>query len=183
MLTIAVLIGCVFASVWAWSSDTAAIWLRWSFRPYCIKHYHEWYRALTSVFFHADWAHLAVNLFVFYSFGQKMERHYGGEVYMALLLVGAAGSALITYLQYADNPYHLSIGLSGVVNAVVFAFILHHPKAKLLVFLLLPLPAWLFALLYLAYSFYEARWGRGLINHWAHIGGAAAGIVFAAFVP
>lgn len=145
-----------------------------------MKHHQEWYRALTGVFLHANWIHLAVNLFVFYSFGRQMERFYGEELYLGLLLAGAAGSALATYLQYADNPYHLSIGLSGVVNAVVFAFILHNPKATLLVFLLLPLPAWLFALLYLAYSFYEARRGGSYINHWAHIGGAAAGIFFAA---
>jgi membrane associated rhomboid family serine protease len=76
----------------------------------------------------------------------------------------------------------VSIGLSGVVNAVLFAFILHHPETKLLVFFFFPLPAWLFALLYVAYSFYEAKRGVGMVNHWAHLGGAMAGVIFAAFI-
>lgn len=176
------MLGCIGASVWAWGLSTEEVWRWWSLRPHRMKHHQEWYRALTSVFFHADWMHLGVNLFVFYSFGRQMEQFYGEYVYLGLLLAGAAGSALFTYLWYAENPYHSSIGLSGVVNAVVFAFILHNPKATLLVFLLLPLPAWVFALLYLAYSFYEARRGQGYLNHWAHIGGAAAGIVFAAIL-
>lgn len=182
MLTVAMLVGCIGASLWAWSAYPEKVWSQWGLRPYRIKHYQEWYRVLTSVFLHADWMHLGVNLLVFYSFGRRMEGIYGEGLYLALLLVGVAGSALVTYLKYEDNPYHSSIGLSGVVNAVVFAFILHNPKATLLLFLLLPMPAWLFALLYLAYSFYEARQGKGYINHWAHIGGAAAGILFAAVV-
>ena len=182
MLTIVVITGCIVASIWAWTESAQAVWSEWSLRPYRIKHYQEWYRVLTSVFFHGDWMHLGFNLLAFYSFGRRMEGLYGEGLYLALLLVGAAGSALVTYLKYEDNPYYSSIGLSGVVYAVLFAFLLHNPKAMMLVFRLIQMPAWLLALLYLAYSFYEASQGKGYINHWAHIGGAAAGIFFAAIV-
>ncbi|GIV23681.1 MAG: hypothetical protein KatS3mg025_1340 [Bacteroidia bacterium] len=142
----------------------------------------EWHRLLTSIFFHADLTHLLVNAIVFLSFGRVMEAYYGPEKYIGLLLTGLLGSGLLTLWRYQRSPQHVSIGLSGVVNAVLFAFILHNPTAKLLIFFLLPMPAWLFALLYIAYSVYEGQNERGYVNHWAHIGGAAAGIIFAYFL-
>lgn len=182
-LTLLVLFACVGASLWAWGSHPQSVWLRWGLIPYRLRHYAEWYRVLTATLFHADFMHLLLNAVVFYSFGSTLERQYGRGLYALLLLAGALGSALADYWRYKDNPQHVSIGLSGVVNAVLFAFILHYPKAQLLVFGLLPLPAWLFALLYLAYSLYAAHQGRDYVNHWAHLGGAAAGIVFAYLLP
>lgn len=110
-----------------------------------------------------------------------MERYYGEKLYLLLLLAGVAGSGLLTYLRYRNNPYHVSIGLSGVVNAVLFSFIVLYPKATLLVWFI-PMPAWVFAVLYLIYSLYEAYRGQSYVNHWAHLGGAAAGVIFAFYL-
>jgi len=180
-LTTAVLILCGAASLWGWSGPTTTIWGRWGLAPYYMQRYNEWYRLITSVFFHADFFHLLLNGFVFYSFGSQMERHYGAELYLLLLLAGALGSGLLTYVRYKDNPYHISIGLSGVVNAVVFSFVALYPQATLLVWFI-PMPAWVFAILYLLYSLYEARRGQSYVNHWAHLGGAAAGVIFALYL-
>ncbi|MCX7605875.1 MAG: rhomboid family intramembrane serine protease [Bacteroidia bacterium] len=182
-ITLVVLGVCAAASLWAWGQGQQLQWTRWGLVPYRIRLHGEWYRFLTSIFFHADVTHLLVNSIVFYSFGSVMERYYGPLMYSLLLGAGTVGSGLLTYLRYHHNPHHVSIGLSGVVNAVLFAFILHNPKATLLIFFFLPLPAWLFALLYLLYSLYEARRGQGIVNHWAHLGGAAAGLVFAYLQP
>ncbi|MCX8111664.1 MAG: rhomboid family intramembrane serine protease [Bacteroidia bacterium] len=168
----------ILTSTWAWISHPQVRWSHWGLSPYLVRTQGEWYRFITSPFFHADLFHLLLNGLVFYSFGRQMELYYGRPLYAGLLLVGAAGSGAATYFRYKDNPHHLSIGLSGVVNAVVFSFIVLYPKATLLVWFL-PLPAWLFALLYLGYSVYEARRGQGYVNHWAHLGGAASGIIFA----
>jgi membrane associated rhomboid family serine protease len=43
-----------------------------------------------------------------------------------------------------------------------------------------PIPAPLFAVLYLAYSYYLSRHSAGWINHDAHIGGALTGLAFVA---
>ncbi|MCS7152927.1 MAG: rhomboid family intramembrane serine protease [Bacteroidia bacterium] len=180
-LTSIVLIGCGIASLWAWSGSTQSIWYEWGLAPYRMRENHEWYRLLTSLFFHADILHLLLNGVVFHSFGSEMEAFYGKKLYVMLLLAGALGSGMLTYLKYNDNPVHVSIGLSGVVNAVVFSFIVQRPSATLLVWFI-PLPAWLFAILYLAYSLYEAQRGGSYINHWAHLGGAAAGVIFAYLV-
>ncbi len=181
-LTLLLILLCAAASFWAWRQDPHTAWSQWGFSPYRIRFYKEWYRFLTSIFFHMDLMHLLLNAIVFYSFGTFVEGVYSPGAYLLLLLIGALGSGAMTYWRYHQNPHHLSIGLSGVVNATMFAFILNHPQATLLVFFVLPMPAWLFALLYLAYSFYEGQQGRGLVNHWAHLGGALGGMIFALLV-
>ncbi|MEN3041484.1 MAG: rhomboid family intramembrane serine protease [Bacteroidia bacterium] len=179
-ITIGIILTCIAASLWAWSGDTQYIWKRWGHVPYLIRLRGEWYRFFTSIFFHSDIVHLALNSVVFYSFGREMEVYYGRNMYLLLLLLGLIGSGLATYLRYQNRPAHISIGLSGVVNAVVFSFIIHNPTTTLIVWFI-PLPAWLFALLYLGYSIYGGLREGSFIDHWAHLGGAIVGIVFAIY--
>ena len=42
-------------------------------KPYRVIHAHEWYRVITHGFVHADWGHLFVNMFTFWSFGEYIE--------------------------------------------------------------------------------------------------------------
>ncbi|MEN2992742.1 MAG: rhomboid family intramembrane serine protease [Bacteroidia bacterium] len=182
-LTEGVIGACILLSFWAWAQEEPdTLWIKWGLSPYAVWDYSEWYRLFTSVFFHDGILHLLVNSLVFYSFGRPVELYYGWKVYLALLITGALASGLLTLWMYKKDPRHLSIGLSGVVNAVLFAYILNYPWATLLLFGLLPLPAWVFALLYVGYSLYAALQERSFVNHWAHLGGALGGLAFAYLV-
>jgi membrane associated rhomboid family serine protease len=70
-----------------------------------------------------------------------------------------------------------SLGASGAVSAVLFSFILLAPWQTLYVFFF-PLPAIIFAVLYLTYTAYMSKKGGDQINHSAHLWGAIYGIVF-----
>src|SRR5699024_3831736 len=72
---------------------------------------------------------------------------------------------------------YVSLGASGAVSAVLFAFILLQPWEVFFVFFI-PLPALLYAVAYVRYSIYMDRQGRDNINHSAHLWGAAYGVVF-----
>jgi membrane associated rhomboid family serine protease len=62
---------------------------------------------------------------------------------------------------------------------VLFAAIVYFPWMKLFIIPIpLPIPAPLFAVAYVAYSWWSARQARGRINHDAHLGGALFGLVF-----
>ncbi|MCS7162037.1 MAG: rhomboid family intramembrane serine protease [Bacteroidia bacterium] len=179
-LTEGIIGACILLSFWAWAQERpSALWVKWGLSPYAVRHHSEWYRLFTSLFFHGEIVHLLVNSLVFYSFGRPMERYYGWKAYLVLLFIGALASGLLTLWRYREDYRHLSIGLSGVVSAVLFAYILHYPRATLLLFGLLPLPAWVFALLYVGYSLYAAFEERSFVNHWAHLGGALGGLAFA----
>jgi membrane associated rhomboid family serine protease len=74
------------------------------------------------------------------------------------------------------------VGASGATAAVLFSFILFQPTAQLGIYFIIPMPAWLFGLLYLAYEWYMSRRGRDGIAHDAHYFGALYGIAFTALV-
>jgi membrane associated rhomboid family serine protease len=80
-------------------------------------------------------------------------------------------------MRHMDDPDYRSLGASGAVSAVLFAFILINPWAMILVFVV-PVPAILFALVYLGYTIYMDRLRTDRINHSAHLWGAIYGILF-----
>ena len=75
--------------------------------------------------------------------------------------------------------YYNALGASGAVSAVIFAYIILAPTQKLmLLFLPIPIPAYLFGLIFLGVEYYLGKRGRGNIGHDAHFWGAVYGILF-----
>src|ERR1700704_3551559 len=98
--------------------------------PYRIKRNREYYRFLTSGFIHINHVHLLFNMFSFYFFGTLIERIFshlfgaaGGFYFITLYLLAVIVSDLPTYFKQKDNPQYNSLGASGGVAAVIFAFI------------------------------------------------------------
>jgi membrane associated rhomboid family serine protease len=158
---------------------------RGMFRPYRMVRYRTWYELLTSGFLHANLAHLFVNMFVLFFFGIELERMIGPSDFLILYLSGIIISSIPTLYKFKNDPGYATVGASGAVGSVLFAFIFLFPTEKLILILLpIPIPAWLFAMLYLAYSIFESKRRRGKINHEAHIAGALWGVIYMTlFVP
>jgi membrane associated rhomboid family serine protease len=141
----------------------------------------EWWRLLTHGFVHADGAHLAVNMIVLFFFGRAMEPLLAGRIgelgFLGFYLGGIVLAMLPTHVRrYRDNNFR-SLGASGAVAALLFAYILVEPWSMLLV-LVIPMPAIVFAALYVGYSIWAERYARDNVNHGAHIAGAVWGVVF-----
>jgi membrane associated rhomboid family serine protease len=95
-----------------------------------------------------------------------------------ILYVGALIFSLLpTYYKHRNDENYRSLGASGAVSAVIFAFILIKPWDTLQVFFI-PIPSIVYAVLFLGYSVYMSRKGGDYINHDAHFFGALFGIVF-----
>ncbi|HEY4647280.1 MAG TPA: rhomboid family intramembrane serine protease [Steroidobacteraceae bacterium] len=150
-------------------------------RPYYLLRRREFGTLIASGFVHADVPHLIFNLLTFYFFAFALERHIGSVRFVLLYFAGLLCSDIGTYLKHRDNPDYASLGASGAISAVLFASIVYFPGQSLFILPIpFPIPAPLFAVGYLAYTYYSARHSKGRINHDAHLGGALTGLVFVA---
>lgn len=142
----------------------------------------EFHRFVTHGFVHADGQHLLFNMITLFFFGQAVapffERYVGAAGFMLFYLAGIAVAILPSYLRHRNDPRYRSLGASGAVSAVLFAYILMAPWSIIYVFVV-PVPAILFAAAYTAYSFYAGRQGTDNVNHSAHLWGGAYGVIVA----
>lgn len=151
------------------------------FRPYEYARGLRRATIITSGFVHADMAHLLFNMLAFWSFGVPLEYRIGTTAFVVLYGAGLLLSQYGTYRKHRNNPDYATLGASGAVSAVMFAYIVYSPTSKLMmIFLPVPIPAPVFGIVYLAYSIWSARNSRDRINHDAHLGGALTGLAFVA---
>lgn len=151
-------------------------------RPYFTFREGKWYQLLTSGFLHADGNHLLFNMITFFFFAPTMEKVMGIPLFFTLYITGIIVSSLPTLFRHRDNPNYASLGASGGVEAILFAYILLFPLNNLYLFFIpVGIPAIIFGGLFMGYSYYEAKKQRGNVNHEAHIAGAAYGVLFTLF--
>ncbi|HJR73647.1 MAG TPA: rhomboid family intramembrane serine protease [Luteimonas sp.] len=151
--------------------------------PPAIDRGKQYDRLVTHGFIHADWMHLLFNMVTLWSFGATMERFYtqyiGALGYVAFYLSAIVVAILPTYMRHRHDAGYRSLGASGAVSAVLFAFILLDPWSGIYLFLIpIPIPAFLFAALYVGYSIWMDKRGGDNVNHSAHLYGAAYGVMF-----
>ncbi|KAB0626088.1 rhomboid family intramembrane serine protease [Acinetobacter gandensis] len=140
----------------------------------------EYDRFISHGFIHADGAHLLFNMITLFFFGSVIEsfyRQYFFDMGFVLFYLSGLIAAIIpSYLKHKHDTHWASLGASGAVSAVLFAYILFEPWKLIFVFFI-PVPAIIFAVLYVAYSIWSGKRGNSNINHSAHLWGAAYGIV------
>ena len=157
--------------------------------PYRVTQRNEYYRFVTSGFVHADFGHLIFNMLSLWFVGENIERLFAmlfgasGTVYFLLLyIVGIIVSDIPTFLKHRKNSKYNSLGASGGVSAVLFAAILFAPTMTISLYFFIKMKAFIFGILFLAYSLYEAKKGTSYVNHSAHMYGAIFGMLFMAVV-
>ncbi len=139
---------------------------------------------LTSAFSHLyDW-HFLINMIVLFSFGGFIERLLGSRrffaFYMAAAVTASLSHCLVSWsLLGGDTP---ALGASGALAGLVAVFALAFPRNKILLFGLIPIPAfWAFAgfvaLDLVGLALQTSGYGAS-IGHGAHLGGAAFGVIY-----
>lgn len=151
------------------------------FRPFWFLPRRQYWTAISNGFIHADLGHLLFNALTYWFFAFPLQRVIGSAGFLGLYFIGLLASNTGTYFKHRRDADYACLGASGAILAVLFASIVYFPRQSIMIMPIpLPIPAPLFAIGYLAYSFYAARAQRGRINHDAHFYGALAGLAFVA---
>jgi membrane associated rhomboid family serine protease len=178
----------VAASFYAW--NRRRIFDSYMMNPFRISHQHQYYRFVTSGFVHKDHMHLLLNMFSLYFFGRAIEIVFknifgstmGGVLFVTLYLLAIVASDIPTYLKNKKNPGYNSLGASGGVSAVIFAFIIFEPLQHICIYIALCMPGFLMGALYIAFSYYQGKKSKDNINHDAHLYGALFGFLFCVII-
>lgn len=146
--------------------------------PFRVWHERQWQTLVTSAFLHANGTHLIFNMVTLLFFGPALEGILGTGRFLLLYAVSLVLAGLPSVFRHRNNPNYATLGASGAVSGVLFSYIVYMPMSKIYTFFVpIGIPAAIFGAVYLAYTFWESRRQRGIINHDAHLAGALAGIV------
>lgn len=135
----------------------------------------EQIRIISSAFLHADIAHLAFNMITLYFFAPVVIGYLGNFLFVIVYFGSLIFGSLLTIVFHKDEYNYRAIGASGAVTGVLYSAILLRPDMMLGIFFIIPIPAYLFGILYLLYSIYGMKAKNDNIGHTAHFGGAIGG--------
>ena len=136
----------------------------------------EQFRMLSSGFLHMDFSHLLFNMLTLYFFANVVLSSVGAINFILIYLASLFVGNLLSFYFHKNELHYSAIGASGAVSGILYSAILFDPNMSLYLFFIpIPIPAWLFGILYLLYSIYGMKKSIGNIGHDAHFGGALAG--------
>lgn len=139
--------------------------------------------AISHMFVHADFMHLAGNLMFLWVFGDNIEDELGHGRFLAFYLFCGL-LALLTHGLVTSDTQIPVVGASGAISGILAAYLMLHPHARVLVLAFVPFPIrmptyialGLWAVFNLVSGLVDIR-GEDAVAWWTHIGGFAAGLI------
>ncbi|MFM9057673.1 MAG: rhomboid family intramembrane serine protease [Planctomycetaceae bacterium] len=127
--------------------------------------------------------HIIGNMLSLWFFGRAVETLLGRAEFLrfyvtALVVAGLTWLASVA-LRPAGFSAPLLIGASGAVTAVLAVFVWNFPHVTVLIWGVLPLPAWALGILYVFWDVQGTTNAQSNVAHIAHLGGAAFGLLYA----
>jgi membrane associated rhomboid family serine protease len=139
------------------------------------------WQLLTYAFLHGSWSHILFNMLALVMFGGAIERLFGARAYAVYYFVCVLGAALaqLVVVDWWLGGFFPTLGASGGIMGVLLAFGMMYPQARVLfLFFPVPMPAWLFVILYGALELFLGVTGtQAGVAHFAHLGGMAVGFL------
>jgi membrane associated rhomboid family serine protease len=145
-----------------------------------------WFTLLTSIFMHGGLAHLAGNMLYLWIFGDNVEEVLGHVRYL-LVYLACGLAASLAHIALAPDSLIPSLGASGAIAGVMGMYLIWFPnnQVRVLVFrtitwmpAMLVIGLWIVLQLVLGMGDLSTAGQQGGVAYAAHVGGAAAGILF-----
>lgn len=181
MSTVLLIVIAVTALISFIAFNNTSIFERYKFNVGAIQR-GDYIRLLSAGFLHADLMHLLFNMLTLYFFGPIVIEAFGEIVFLIIYLGSILLGNLFSLFIYKNQGWYSAIGASGGVSGILFAAIAVYPQIGIYFFFIpIPIPGYIFGLLYFGYSVYMMLNPRqhDNIGHAAHLGGAFFGLVYA----
>ena len=136
------------------------------------------WQPLTYLFFHADFYHILMNMFVLWMFGCEMERYLGSREFVRFFLITGAGAGL---LSLAAHPFSTipTIGASGAIYGILLAYGTLFPERLVYLYFLFPIKVKYFVAALFGLAFLSALGSSGsAVDHVAHLGGGLVAFLY-----
>jgi len=117
----------------------------------------EQIRMISSGFLHVDMTHLLFNMLTLYFFAPVVTNYLGNISFIMVYFGSLIFGSLLTMLFHKDDYSYRAVGASGAVTGVLYSAILLQPDMMLGLFFVIPIPAYLFGIIYFLYSIYGMR--------------------------
>jgi membrane associated rhomboid family serine protease len=177
ILTYALIALNVAVSLWGFASLKSGSFRRFVFSPHDAARGQNLIGILLSHFSHGDGWHLFFNMLTLYVFGRVTEAGLGPSMLIIYAAAGVASTLLIFLLRRNDPGYRV-LGASDSVTAILFAAIILRPEMSIQFLLIpIPIPAPVFAIIYIAYTSFLLDRGIGNVSHEGHLAGALTGLL------
>ena len=164
------------ASLWAFGDEN--IYARFILNPYNVSRGERVYTVVTSGLIHKDWNHLFFNMLSYFFFAFSLEGFIGHWQFGLLYVLSLILSDLPSIQKHKNDIWYNSLGASGAISAVIFSYIMYDPLVSLgIMFIPIPIPAYIFGILYLVYCHFASKHARDNVNHDAHLFGALSGVI------
>jgi membrane associated rhomboid family serine protease len=148
-----------------------------------------WLSVITAMFLHAGWLHLLGNMLFLWIFGDNVEDALGRFGYLGFYLIGGIAAGALQFVL-APNSTIPNVGASGAIAAVLGAYIVLYPRARILTVVfyflitIIELPALVVLGLWFVLQLFQGVSGlaahvNGGVAYWAHVGGFGFGAIVA----
>lgn len=166
-----------------WLSDWLAVHVDTLYQPWM------WWQFVTAGFTHASlgapngFGHILGNMLVLFFLGRSVEERYGPKEFLRFYLATLvfANVAWCVVGKLTGVPGYVGMcGASGAIAGVVVLFAFNFPNVTVLLFFVLPMPAWLLGMGIVLYDIYGAMGGNAGSNvaYSAHVAGAAFAAIY-----
>lgn len=155
---------------------------RYKFKIFHIIKNKQYDRLVTASFLHVNWSHLLFNMITLYFFSKNLIHEFSIKIFFIIYFGSILiGSLTALFINKKNKEYH-AVGSSGGVSGIIYSSIALSPHIELFIFPLpIPIPGWIFAIIYMYYSLFGMRYQWGNISHSSHLGGALFGLITAIF--
>lgn len=166
-------------------ANVVAFFLQQLFHPYftvifalipraVVEHLYIWQLG-TYMFLHGGFMHLLFNMIVLFIFGNTLEMVWGPKRFLQYYVACGLGAAVFIMVFNYNSTV---VGASGAIFGLLLAYAMMFPDNYILLWFVIPVKAKYMVAGMAILELYMGTQSSTGIAHFAHLGGAATGLLF-----